>query len=257
MKKFLSLILAAMMLLSVACAEFDFGADPEEFFNLQRQSITDELTINWEKVEGADILEKEANVFAAYAGTAHASNWIGQWELVAAYISEDFIDENDVEDAEAGFIVPKMDKAVLMTIELVLDGSANDKSLGVMIDQGAYWHGHAHDMVATLTFAEELGLGTVTAKSIWDQWSSTKAVGEQTGFFNFGPTKVSVMADKKSDTLMAWEDITGVEIEDQEKMKYIGMTESGYMVLCYSDSNITTKEDADMGICYIFARVEE
>ena len=51
-------------------------------------------------------------------------------------------------------------------------------------------------------------------------------------------------------------ELTGEDNEAfDENMKYIGMTTSGYLVLCYSDDNLA-KKDGDMGVGYIFARVE-
>lgn len=243
MKKFLSLILAGMLLLSFACAEGILDADPEEVLTLMRNERTDELTVNWTG-------KTEADVLALYAGTSHVSNWVGQWELVAAYISEEFADDNDVE--VNGFL-PVPQGAIVMNVEAILDGSNTGSPDGIMIDQGSYWHGHAYDLLATLTFAEDLDIDGATVKSAWDQWPTTKATGEQTGFFNFGPTKVSV---KCEDDTMGWEAVTGVEIEDMEKMKYMGLTNAGYLVLCYSDTNVANK-DGDMGVCYIFARVAE
>ena len=75
---------------------------------------------------------------------------------------------------------------------------------------------------------------------------------------NINPTDDYMEADsvvKGDDDTVRFADMTGVEIEDMETMKYIGMTTSGYLVLCYSDDNLA-KKDGDMGVGYIFARVE-
>ena len=69
------------------------------------------------------------------------------------------------------------------------------------------------------------------------------------------PTTAAPPRPKGDDDTVRFADMTGVEIEDMETMKYIGMTTSGYLVLCYSDDNLA-KKDGDMGVGYIFARVE-
>ena len=118
MKKFLSLLLAAMMLLSCAAfAESILEADPEEVMSFNRKSpVTD---------------------------------WEGEWVLIAAYIGEDFADENDIETTG---LIAVPEKAITMTVTAILDGSATGSDAGVMVDQAAYIHTHVHDIEAKLAF---------------------------------------------------------------------------------------------------------
>ena len=100
MKKILSLVLAAMMLLScTAFAENLLEADPEEVMSFNRKApITD---------------------------------WEGEWVLAAAYIGEDFAEENDI--TTTGLLaVPE--KALTMSLVAVLDGSATGSDAGVIVD---------------------------------------------------------------------------------------------------------------------------
>ena len=103
MKKFLSLLLAAMMLVScVAFAESILDADPEKVMTFDRKvPVTD---------------------------------WEGEWVLVAAYIGEDYADENDIKTTG---LIAVPEKAITMTVKAVLDGSATGSDAGVMVDQAA------------------------------------------------------------------------------------------------------------------------
>ena len=118
-------------------------------------------------------------------------------------------------DVEQSGLLAVPENAATLTITALKDATANDKVLGTMVDVASYIHDHTYDLSGELTFSDE---DSYTVKSAWDEWAN------------------NVIA--KVDT-----------------MKYIGMTTSGYLVLCYSDDNLA-KKDGDMGVGYIFARVE-
>ena len=218
MKKFLSLVLAAMMLLSVACAANIF----EE-----------------EDLEAALELNRDPAVTCA--------TWEGEWVLVAAYISEDFAEEYEVETTG---LIAVPEAAAKLNIVLTADATANDKGLGTMVDVASYIHGHVLDMVdSTLVFADG---DTYTVKSAWDEWPNYDIRGENDGDFNFGPAKTHIKGENET---LRFAELTGIEIEDLETMKYIGLTEGGYLVLSYSDDNLA-KKAGDIGVCYIFVRAE-
>ena len=220
MKKILSLVLAAMMLLScTAFAENLLEADPEEVMSFNRKApITD---------------------------------WEGEWVLAAAYIGEDFAEENDI--TTTGLLaVPE--KALTMSVVAVLDGSATGSDAGVMVDQASYLHAHVYDMEATVTFAEDIADEEATLKLPWDGWLFTVR-GENDGDFNMGVGKLSkVGADDKS---LYFTKVTGVASEeiDDENMKYVGMNEAGQLIVCYSDDNLV-KKDGEVAFGYIFVRAE-
>ena len=226
MKKFLSLLLAAMMLLScVAFAENILDADPEKVMTFDRKvPVTD---------------------------------WEGEWVLVAAYIGEDYADENDIKTTG---LIAVPEKAATMTVKAVLDGSATGSDAGVMVDQAAYIHTHVYDIDATLQFDASITEDTAALKLPWDGWDWTKdeewtGWTEGSSYTSKGVGKLSkVSAEDKS---LFFCKVTGVESEEiaDENMKYMGMNEDGQLIVCYSDDNMV-KKDGDVGFAYIFVKAE-
>ena len=226
MKKFLSLLLAAMMLLScVAFAENILDADPEKVMTFDRKvPVTD---------------------------------WEGEWVLVAAYIGEDYADENDIKTTG---LIAVPEKAATMTVKAVLDGSATGSDAGVMVDQAAYIHTHVYDIEATLQFDASITEDTAALKLPWDGWDWTKdeewtGWTEGSSYTSKGVGKLSkVSAEDKS---LFFCKVTGVESEEiaDENMKYMGMNEDGQLIVCYSDDNMV-KKDGDVGFAYIFVKAE-
>ncbi|MBQ6365819.1 MAG: hypothetical protein IJK38_11565 [Oscillospiraceae bacterium] len=224
MKKMISLFLAALLVFALTVSAFAdndlLNADPDEVMSFDRESpVTD---------------------------------WEGDWVLAAAFIGEDFADENDIETVGM-LAVPE--GAVKMTVKAILDGSATGSDAGVMVDQGSYLHAHVYDMEATITFPEDITDDEATLKLPWDGWLYTVR-GEDDGDFNMGVGKLSkVAADDKS---LYFAKVTGVENEaiSDENMKYVGMNEGGQLIVCYSDDNMV-KKDGDVAFAYIFVRVEE
>lgn len=221
MKKFFSLILAVAMLLSCAAFAEDvhpiFSADP------------------------AEVLPYDYEI--------HLNDWLGNYTLVAAYVGEEFIEEWELEGVTAGFkAVPA--NAITVTIAAAMDRTANDPS-GALVDTANYYHAHVLDLFgSTLTIGEEV----YTMINEWDEWPNTVVRGEQDGDFNLGPARVHIKGD---DETLNWAAFTGVEIEDMEDFKYIGVTKAGYLVLCYAEKNIAKNDDEPIGYAYIFAPVAE
>ena len=226
MKKFLSLLLVAMLAVScIAVAEGILDADPEEVMTFNRKALV--------------------------------TDWEGEWVLAAAYIGEDFADENDI-DVNGLLAVPE--KAMTMSVKPILDGSATGSDAGVMVDQAAYIHSHVYDIEATVTFDASIAEETATLKLPWDGWDWTKDE-EWTGwteggtYISKGVGKLSkVSADDKS---LYFGKVTGVENEaiSDENMKYVGMNEAGQLIVCYSDDNMV-KKDGDVAFAYIFVKAE-
>ena len=197
------------------------------------------------------ILEADPDDVLSFDRESPVTDWEGDWVLAAAYIGEDYADENSIETFG---ILAVPEAAVKMTVKAVLDGSATGSDAGVMVDQAAYLHAHVYDMEASLTFAEEIADEEATLKLPWDGWLFTVR-GENDGDFNMGVGKLSkVGAEDKS---LYFTKITGVESEeiDDENMKYVGMNENGQLIVCYSDDNMV-KKDGDVAFAYIFVRAE-
>ena len=226
MKKFLSLLLAAMMLVScVAFAESILDADPEKVMTFDRKvPVTD---------------------------------WEGEWVLAAAYIGEDYADENDIKTTG---LIAVPEKAITMTVKAVLDGSATGSDAGVMVDQAAYIHTHVYDIEATVQFDASITEDTASLKLPWDGWDWTKdeewtGWTEGSSYTSKGVGKLSkVSAEDKS---LFFCKVTGVESQEiaDENMKYMGMNEDGQLIVCYSDDNMV-KKDGDVGFAYIFVKAE-
>ena len=225
MKKLLSLLLAAALLVSLALAEGLLEADPETVMSFDRKSpVTD---------------------------------WAGEWVLAAAYIGEDFAEENDIETTG---LIAVPEKAVTMTVTAILDGSATGSDAGVMVDQGAYIHTHVYDIEAKVAFDPSITDGEATLRLPWDGWDWTKdeewpGWSEGSTYICKGVGKLSkVSAEDKS---LFFSKVTGVESEaiSEENMKYMGMNEAGQLIVCYSDDNMV-KKDGDVAFAFIFVRAE-
>ncbi len=226
MKKLVSLLLAAVMLVPfLVLAEGLLAADPEEVLSFDRKSPV--------------------------------TAWEGEWVLAAAYIGEDFAEENDIETTG---LIAVPEKAVTMTVAAVLDGSATGSDAGVMVDQGAYIHTHVYDIQATVNFDASITDDTASLKLPWDGWDWTK--DEEWPGWSEGSTYISKGVGKLSkvgaeDKSLYFCKVTGVESEAiaDENMKYVGMNEAGQLIVCYSDDNMV-KKDGDVAFAYIFVRAE-
>ena len=227
MKKLISLLLVMSMVLSLGVLAFAEDKEEKEELELDPETVVE--------------FDRESPV----------TDWVGEWALVAAYIGEDFAEENEIETVG---LVEVPEEAVTMTVEAILDGSATGSDAGVMVDQANYWHAHVYDMEATVRFAEDITDDEATLKLPWDGWIANPT-GEGEGDFNKGVGKLSkVSAEDKS---LYFTTVTGVESDaiDDENMKYVGMTTDGKLVVCYSEENIV-KKDAEVSFGYIFERVQ-
>ncbi len=224
MKKFVALLMVLVMMMATAAfAEptllADFGTDNTLVYN---REITD---------------------------AAHVTAWQGEWVLVAAYMSEDGIEEYEFEDVEPGFYaVPE--NTVFLTLEALLDASANDPATGPIVDQANYWHAHTWDLAGKLVFPED----EYEVKNTWEEWKNTVR-GEQDGDFGYGPAKA--FFKKGDDDFLYWNAMTGFDFEEIEEFKYIGMNADGQIVICAANKNIVTNEKAKIFFAYIFAPVVE
>ena len=226
MKKIFALILAALMVLPCfVSAENILEADPEEVMTFDRKALV--------------------------------TDWEGEWVLAAAFIGEDYADENDIKTTG---LIAVPENAVKMTVTPVLDGSATGSDAGVMVDQAAYIHTHVYDIEATLQFDASITEDTAALKLPWDGWDWTKdeewtGWTEGSSYTSKGVGKLSkVSAEDKS---LFFCKVTGVESEEiaDENMKYMGMNEDGQLIVCYSDDNMV-KKDGDVGFAYIFVKAE-
>ncbi len=222
MKKLLALIMAVAMLLSCAV----FAEDAKDPMEIDR-SLDAKLNLTWVNPE----------------------TLTADWTLTAAWIGEEFIEDFEIEGVEAGLIAVTPG-AITMTINAELNHCASDPSLGQITDQGNYWHDHVFCMNGTLTFAD-FADEKYTIKSEWDEYDFD-ARGEQDGDYNYGPAKTHLKGD---DDLLHWTDITGIDYEDQEEMKYIFMNTSGQLVLCYAEKNIVNAKNNTIAFAYIFDKV--
>ena len=223
MKKLFSLLVALVLVLNIGMvlAEEAPVIDPETVFDFDRES--------------------------------HVTAWEGEWVLVGAYIGENFAEDCDI--AVSGLIeVPE--NAIRMTVVAEMDRSATGSDEGVMVDQANYWHAHVYDMVATLTFAENISDETAELVLAWDGWETEGRIfGEGNVDLNKGVGQLSkVTCDDKSLYFTA---ITGVESEDidDEKVKYVGMNNSDQLIVCYCEKNLV-RNDVEVSFGFIFARVE-
>ena len=227
MKKLISLLLVMAMVLSLGVLAFAEDKEEKEELELDPETVVE--------------FDRESPV----------TDWVGEWVLVAAYIGEDFAEENEIETVG---LVEVPEEAVTMTVEAILDGSATGSDAGVMVDQANYWHAHVYDMEATVRFAEDITDDEATLKLPWDGWIANPT-GEGEGDFNKGVGKLSkVSAEDKS---LYFTTVTGVESEeiDDENMKYVGMNKDGLLIVCYCEENLV-KKDVEVSFGYIFAPVE-
>lgn len=220
MKKFLVLLLAVMMAFScIAHADGILDADPEEVLTFDRES--------------------------------NVVDWQGEWVLAAAYIGEDFADENDI---EVNGLIAVPENALKMTVVATMDLSATGSPEGVMVDMANYWHAHVYDMEANLKFDESITDDEPYLRIPWDGWLYFNRA-DQDGDYNTGVGKLSKVQAKEKN--LYFSAVTGVKSDAiaDENMKYVGMNTTGQLIVCYSDDNMV-KKDGDVAFAYIFVRAE-
>ena len=240
MKKIAALFMALLMLLGcTALAEVtplaDFGTE---------NTLVYARTVAYEAGE-VDVLGNPTNNNGCPVGYAHVTSWRGEWELAAAYVSEEGIEEFEFEDVEPGYYA--VTPGVILSLTPVYDKGASHPN-GVMSDMAAYLHAHAYGMTGTLTMPEEID-DQYTLEAEFDAWNYTSR-GELDADMNFGPIKVTFK--KGDDDFLYWNDLTGFNWEDIDEFKYIGMNEDGQILVCTASKNISTNAKAKIYYALIF-----
>lgn len=245
MKKIVALIMVLAMMLT--CTAF---AEPTQLADFgDENTLVYAREIAYSETDGdVDALGNATNSGKVPVGYAHVTAWAGEWELVAAYVSEDGIEEFEFEGVEPGYYA--VPAGVVLTLNPLFDESANHPN-GVMADQAAYLHAHAYDLKGTLTMTEEIDDAYELALD-FNAWANVVR-GEMDADMNFGPIKVSFK--KGDDDFLYWNALTGFDWEDIDEFKYIGMNENGQILVCAANKNIATNEKAKIFYAYIFAPV--
>ena len=246
MKKIVALFMALLMLLgTVALADAtplaDFG-DENTLVYAREVSYAD-TDADVDALGNAPNSGKVPNTYA------HVTAWAGDWQLVAAYISEEAIDEFGLEGVEPGYYA--VADGVVLTLTPLFDESANHVN-GVMADQAAYLHAHAYDLNGTLTMPESID-DAFQFSVDFGAWEYAVR-SEMDADMNFGPIKVSFK--KGDDDFLYWNALTGFNFEEIEEFKYVGMNPNGQIVVIACDGNIVKNPNkAVVYQAYIFAPV--
>ena len=245
MKKIVALFMALLMLLgTVALADAtplaDFG-DENTLVYAREVSYAD-TDADVDALGNATNSGKVPNTYA------HVTAWAGEWQLVAAYVSEDGIEEFELEGVEPGYYA--VVDGVILTLTPQFDQSANHAN-GVMADQAAYLHAHAYDLAAVLTMPESID-DEYQFNADFSAWVYAVR-SEMDADMNFGPIKVSFK--KGDDDFLYWNAVTGFDFEEIEEFKYVGMNPNGQIVICSAAKNIVTNDKAAIYFAYIFAPV--
>ena len=181
-------------------------------------------------------------------GLAHVTSWVGEWVLVAAYMSESGMEEYDLDGEEGFYAVPE--NTMFLTLEAKYDASANDPS-GPLVDVANYFHAHCYDLAGTITLPEDIDEDGFKVKNVWSDWASNVR-GNADGDFNFGPAKVTIKGD---DDYIYWNEMTGFDFDEIEEFKYIGMNLDGQIVITACEKNPVTKPDTDVWFALVFDKV--
>ena len=244
MKKIVALVLAAMMLL--ACTAF---AEPTKIEYGTENTLVYARDVAY-AAEAADVdsLGNATDMGRVPTGLAHVTSWVGEWVLVAAYMSESGMEEYDLDGEEGFYAVPE--NTMFLTLEAKYDASANDPS-GPLVDVANYFHAHCYDLGGTITLPEDIDEEGFKVKNVWSDWASAVR-GNADGDFNFGPAKVTIKGD---DDYIYWNEMTGFDFDEIEEFKYIGMNLDGQIVITACEKNPVTKPDTDVWFALVFDKV--
>ena len=244
MKKIVALVLAAMMLL--ACTAF---AEPTKIEYGTENTLVYARDVAY-AAEAADVdsLGNATDMGRVPTGLAHVTSWVGEWVLVAAYVSEAGLEEYDL-DGEEGFYAVA-ENTMFLNLEAKYDASANDPS-GPLVDVANYFHAHCYDLAGTITLPEDIDEDGFKVKNVWSDWNSVVR-GNADGDFNFGPAKVTIKGD---DDYLYWNEMTGFDFEEIEEFKFIGMNLDGQIVITACEKNPVTKPDTDIWFALVFDKV--
>ena len=244
MKKILALVVAAMLLLScVAFAEptkIEYGTENTLVYAREVAYAADAADV--------DSLGNATDMGRVPTGLAHVTSWVGEWVLVAAYMSESGMEEYDLDGEEGFYAVPE--NTMFLTLEAKYDASANDPS-GPLVDVANYFHAHCYDLAGTITLPEDIDEDGFKVKNVWSDWASNVR-GNADGDFNFGPAKVTIKGD---DDYIYWNEMTGFDFDEIEEFKYIGMNLDGQIVITACEKNPVTKPDTDVWFALVFDKV--
>lgn len=246
MKKILALVMAAMLLLS--CVAF---AEPAKIEYGTENTLVYARAVAY-AAEAADVdsLGNATDMGRVPTGLAHVTSWVGEWVLVAAYMSEAGMEEYDLDGEEGFYAVPE--NTMFLTLEAKYDASANDPS-GPLVDVANYFHAHCYDLAGTITLPEDIDEDGFKVKNVWSDWASNVR-GNADGDFNFGPAKVTIKGD---DDYIYWNEMTGFDFDEIEEFKYIGMNLDGQIVITACEKNPVTKPDTDVWFALVFDKVAE
>ncbi len=244
MKKILALVVAAMLLLS--CVAF---AEPTKIEYGTENTLVYAREVAY-AAEAADVdsLGNATDMGRVPTGLAHVTSWVGEWVLVAAYMSESGMEEYDLDGEEGFYAVPE--NTMFLTLEAKYDASANDPS-GPLVDVANYFHAHCYDLAGTITLPEDIDEDGFKVKNVWSDWASNVR-GNADGDFNFGPAKVTIKGD---DDYIYWNEMTGFDFDEIEEFKYIGMNLDGQIVITACEKNPVTKPDTDVWFALVFDKV--
>lgn len=244
MKKIVALVMAAMLLLS--CVAF---AEPTKIeFGTENTLVYAREVAYAAEAADVDSLGNATDMGRVPTGLAHVTSWVGEWVLVAAYMSESGMEEYDLEGEEGFYAVPA--DTMYLTLEAKYDASANDPS-GPLVDVANYFHAHCYDLNGTITLPEDIDEDGFKVKNVWSDWASVVR-GNADGDFNFGPAKVTIKGD---DDYLYWNELTGFDFDEIEEFKYIGMNLDGQIVITACEKNPVTKPDTDVWFALVFEKV--
>lgn len=165
---------------------------------------------------------------------AEPDAYAGKWVLTNAYTVDD-----GILDVEAD--------ACFLDIELSIDANK-------LVDEAAYIHADATNLQGTMSFDhDDIDVDDYKCSANWADWTVVDVVGE--GECNFaGAVKFKIRDDDEG---VFFDVLTGVEMDDMELMKVLGMNADGKLILGYSEDHIESDEDAEWEYAYIFDKVEE
>lgn len=187
----------------------------------------------------ADTVETKAAAPAAEGPLAlnyeaEPEAYAGNWVLVQAYTAGDGMLEAAPE-------------ACYLEIETSIDANK-------LVDEAAYIHADAVNLKGTMSFNHEgIDVDDYKCSGSWSDWTVVDVVGEGEAYFK-GAMKFKVRDDDEG---VFFDILTGVEIEDMELFKVLGMNADGQMILGYSEDHIEKDGSAEWEYAYIFDKVAE
>ncbi len=164
---------------------------------------------------------------------ATPADYEGVWVLTGAY------------EADAGML-DVAPEAITLEIKLQIDYNK-------LVDMAAYIHADATNLQGTLSFNhKEIDVDDYRCSASYEDF--TKVIVEGEGkCYSTGAVKFKIRDDDEG---LFFDVITGLEIEDMEMMKVLGINAEGQLILGYSDDHIERDPDAEFAYAYIFTKTE-